>query len=112
MNFQYSILILAIILVIVGSIILSYSIKSSIKSKKWPSYISNCPDYWLDTTGDGTACKSNLVNVSTGTGCYGDQVNFSGKSLCEKYKISNECGIYWDGINYGNPKVAKDCANK
>jgi hypothetical protein len=109
MNFQFSILILAIILLIIGTIVLSYSIKSSIKSQKWPPYISNCPDYWLDTTGNGSACKSSNVNISSSGGLCKGIVDFSRFDDCQKYKISNSCGIYWDGINYGNNKLSKIC---
>lgn len=109
MNFQNSILILAILLLIVGTITLSYSIKSSIKSQKWPPYVSNCPDYWLDPTGDGTQCTSSTVNISSGALCSG-RVNFNQYNSCQKYSISNQCGIYWDGINYGNNALSKQCA--
>ena len=104
MNFQFSILIFAIVLVIVGTLVLRYSVKSSIESQKWPPYIANCPDYWIDTTGDGSACKSSTMNVSPAVGCFGI-VNFNQFSTCEKYNHSNQCGIYWDGINYGNTSL-------
>lgn len=109
MNFQYSILILAIILLIVGTIILSYSVKASVKSQKWPPYVSNCPDYWLDTDGHGSACKSSIMNQSPGALCSG-VVNFSKYNDCQKYNISNQCSIYWDGINYGNNNMSKQCS--
>lgn len=109
MNFQYSILILAIILLIVGYIILSYSIKASIKAQKWPPYISKCPDYWIDTNGNGSACKSSNVNSSSGQLCSGI-VDFSKYTDCQKYNISNACGIYWDGLNYGNTTLSKQCS--
>ena len=109
MNFQNSILILAIILLIIGTIVLSYSIKSSIKLKKWPPYISNCPDYWQDKNGDGSYCIGSDVNTSTGALCNGT-VNFSAYNNCQKYNISNACGIYWDGINYGNNSLVKECS--
>jgi hypothetical protein len=109
MIFQNSILILAVVLLIIGSIVLAYAIKSSIKSQKWPPYVSNCPDYWLDTTGNGSACKSSGVNMSPGALCSGT-VNFSKYDPCQKYNISNTCGIYWDGVNYGNEALSKQCA--
>jgi hypothetical protein len=109
MNFQNSILILSIVLLIVGTIVLSYSIKSSIKSQQWPPYIANCPDYWVDTTGDGTSCSGGTANVNLGlTGCHG-VVNFDRMNVCDKMKVSNKCGIYWDGITYGNNQVVSKC---
>jgi hypothetical protein len=110
MNFQFSILIFAIVLVLVGTLVLRYSVKSSIVSQKWPPYIANCPDYWIDTTGDGSACKSSAMNVSPEVGCFG-VVNFNEMNTCQKFKRSNDCKIYWDGINYGNTSnTAKMCS--
>jgi hypothetical protein len=104
MNFQFSILIFAISLVIVGTLILRYSVKASIQSQKWPPFIANCPDYWIDTTGDGSACTGSNMNVSPAVGCFGT-VNFNTMNTCQKYNHSNTCGIYWDGINYGNTSL-------
>ena len=105
MNFQNSILILAIVLLLIGTFVLSYSIKSSIKSKQWPPYIANCPDYWRENANQ--SCTSLGSNISSGTGCSGT-VDFSKMPLCDKYKAANACGIYWDGITYGsNPLVSK-----
>lgn len=109
MNFQYSLLIFAIVLVILGSLILKYSVSSSVRGEKWPPYVANCPDYWTDTTGDGKACKSSTINIGFGQSCNGI-VNFSSMDNCQKYNTSNQCGIYWDGINYGNPYMAKTCS--
>lgn len=111
MNFQFSILIFAIVLVIVGTIVLKYSVKSSVRSQKWPPYVANCPDYWLDTKGDGTACQSDGMNDHPKmTGCTGTVDFTKYKTLCDKYNVSNTCGIYWDGINYGNNSLSKQCS--
>lgn len=109
MNFQYSLLIFAIVLVILGTILLKYSVKASIRGEKWPPHVANCPDYWIDTNGDGKACTSSDVNVGFGSSCHGI-VNFSAMDNCTKYNTSNQCGIYWDGINYGNAYMSKTCS--
>lgn len=112
MNFQTSILILAIVLLLVGSIVLSYSIRASVKSQKWPPNISNCPDYWVDELGDGTTCTSTGTNVNENlTNCSGT-VDFSVLSLCDKKKSANTCGIYWDGITYGHNPLISKCDKK
>lgn len=69
----------------------------------------NCPDYWIDSTGDGSMCISTGPNI-TDT-CKGT-MDFSGKQPCDKLKKSLSCpSIIWDGITYGNnPKVSiKNC---
>ena len=109
MNFQTSILILAGVLLLVGAIIIGYAIRNTIRSKTWPTYIANCPDYWTDQAGDGSQCVSHDANAGTGALCSGT-VNFSQYASCDKYNISNTCGIYWDGINYGNQTLQKQCA--
>jgi hypothetical protein len=108
MNFQTSILILSIVLLLVGSIVLSYSIKSSVKSKKWPTNISNCPDYWIDEDGDGIKCRSNGVNANSNLVNCNGIVDFSG-SLCDKKNKAIKCKINWDGITYGNNSLNSIC---
>jgi len=54
MNFQRIILIVALFFLVILTFFLFYSIRSSLKSKKYFTNISNCPDYWIDKDGNGT----------------------------------------------------------
>ena len=106
MNFQQIILSISGIFLIIFILVAIYSIAYA-KNNSGPTYVSNCPDYWDDTTYDGSACVSiNGYNKGTATTCSGD---FSG-SLCEKYSKVLQCpGVMWDGITYGNSQNIKNC---
>jgi hypothetical protein len=61
--------------------------------------ISNCPDYWIDSLGNGKQCISTGSNITST--CVG-KMDFSGNS-CNKLKKILPCtGMIWDGITYGN----------
>lgn len=108
MTFQRWILVIFIIGLLISAIIFSYSIRSTIKKKKWPPVIANCPDYWIDQTGDGSKCVSVSFNESNGSSCSGT-VDFSNMNLCQKYKQMQKCKtIIWEGVTHSNPD-AKQC---
>ena len=92
--------VISIILIIV---FLSYS-KSEID---WPPIVSDCPDFWLDTSGNNTCV--NVHSLGTGLTPTGDSKffsqDFSSMDDCSKYNWSNEHNIWWDGINYGYGKT-------
>jgi hypothetical protein len=105
MNFQKTVLAVSGIILIIFTIVSIYSISSS-KKNNVTTYVANCPDYWEDTTNDGSACLNTGYNNSTVSGC---SSNFSG-SLCEKYNKVLQCpGVVWDGITYGNSQNIKNC---
>jgi hypothetical protein len=110
MNFQRIILIIALIVLVLMTVILFYSVGATLKKKSYITNQSNCPDYWIDSEGNGTACLGSLYNVSPGELCYGN-VNFSKMTNCEKYNTMQNCKLNWNGINYGNPELEKNCQN-
>ena len=105
MNFQKTVLVVSGIIIIIFTIASIYSVSNSKKTNKI-TYVANCPDYWEDTTGDGSACVNMGYNNSTVNTCSG---NFSG-SICQKYNKVLLCpGVVWDGITYGNSQNIKNC---
>ena len=103
-NFQKSVLIFATVLLVISLLIVLYIL---IKNKysaanQWPPLVSNCPDYWVDSTGNG----SNCVN-SKGLGTCKNPMDFTkapyiGKTgSCNKYQWATKCGVTWDGITSG-----------
>ena len=108
MNFQRLILIIAGILLVISTGVLVYTISKTKTSEIWPSYIANCPDYWEDTTRDGTKCLGTKYNTSSGSNCSG-LVDFSG-SVCQKYSAMLSCkDVVWDGITYANQSTTNNC---
>jgi len=110
-SFQKIILVCAIVILIISLIFISFALISHQKNEPWPPVIGDCPDYWVDTSGNGARCV-NVKNLGTCSPGNGQQYltmdfttsAFSGsKANCAKYKWANSCGVSWDGINYGVP---------
>jgi Plasmodium falciparum domain of unknown function (CPW_WPC) len=108
MNFQRIILIIALIFLVIITVILFYSVGATLKKKSYITNESNCPDYWIDSAGNGTACVGALYNISPGEECYG-VIDFSKMSNCDKYNRMNKCKLNWNGINYGNAELKQTC---
>jgi hypothetical protein len=115
MNFQSTVLLIAVLLLIVCLILIGIALAKSNNIQQWPPLIGNCPDYWVDMSKNGAQCV-NIKNLGTcnsgvSTGQH-LQMDFTvapyvGKnSACSKYKWANGCGITWDGITSG---VANPC---
>ena len=110
MNFQKTILTTAIVVLIILLIFIGISMRNSDASSVWPPIIGDCPDYWVDLSGNGEACfnshslgKCNLP----GKGAEKNTKNFnvdpfnSSNGLCAKYKWAKTCDVTWDGITSG-----------
>ena len=108
--FQKAVLIAAIIILIIVLTLIGFALNQG-KKGRWPPLIGDCPDYWVDLSGNGQKCV-NKMNLGNGT-CRParsdkfltmdfTQPAFSGgNGLCAKYKWANNCGVSWDGITYG-----------
>lgn len=100
MLFQINVLIVVVIFALLLVYIMHSTIVSRKLNKTWPSYVSNCPDYWTDSNGTGGACVSGEYNI-TNT-CRGTK-NFKG-TYCQKISKLDEYGcknVIWDGVTYG-----------
>ena len=106
-SFQKYVLIIALVILIVTLLFIGISIKTA-KKEQWPPLIGDCPDYWIDLSGNGAEC----VNVkdlgtckNTSHGHYTMDFTtpeYSGSNgLCAKYTWANKCGLSWDGLTYG-----------
>jgi hypothetical protein len=81
----------------------------------WPPMVANCPDYFVDTNGDGSKCDNPLelkgnstCLIGTGKNLSLTAPNFTLDSTCEKYNWATQCGVTWDGLTYG---VSNPCTN-
>lgn len=109
-TFQKVVLFLAIIILILVLIFIGFSLHKA-RSAEWPPIIGDCPDYWVDMSGNGSHCV-NVKDLGNGK-CKpsGSQkhltMDFSsaafkgGNGLCAKYTWAQNCGVTWDGITYG-----------
>lgn len=101
MSFYKIVLIIAIILLIALLIFIGVALKTQ-ATQTWPPVIGECPDYWVDTSGNGGNCV-NVKNLGT---CPKDMnfttPIFSGTNgNCSRYQWATNCGVTWDGITYG-----------
>jgi len=102
-NFQRVVIIIAIVLLIVIFVFTLIILSRSKSSQSWPPVIGDCPDYWIDLSGNGAMC----VNPKKLGTCNNESMNFSvspwvgSNGLCAKYNWANACGLTWDGITYG-----------
>lgn len=109
-TFQKVVLFAAIIILILVLVFIGYALHKA-RASVWPPLIGDCPDYWVDMSGNGAMC-TNVKNLGNGT-CKPSgsdtflkmdftQPAFSGgNGLCAKYTWANNCGVSWDGITYG-----------
>jgi hypothetical protein len=108
-SFQGIVIILAIILLIIILILIGLLMAKSKNTEQWPPLIGACPDYWVDTSGNGANC----VNVKNLGKCIiandPETMDFStseytgDQGLCNKYTWATGCDVSWDGITYGVP---------
>ena len=101
-NFQMIVIYLGITLLLIALILIGYTFYTNKVTEQWPPIIGDCPDYWVDTSGNGGNCV-NTHNLGNGT-CSAKTMNFSvapyigSTGLCAEYKWATACGITWDGI--------------
>ena len=106
-NFQRTIIYIGIILLIIIIIIVGYTLATKKTPVQWPPLVGDCPDYWVDTSGNGGNCV-NTKGLGTCTAS-GSSMNFSiapytgSNGICNKYKWASKCDITWDGITSGVP---------
>ena len=116
MNFQKITIIVAVLLLVIILIFIGINISRANSNVQWPPLVADCPDYWVDTSGNGQSCINKLslgtCNLPDASGNFPPN-DFTispyvgSQGTCSKYKWANKCGVTWDGITSGisNPCV-------
>jgi hypothetical protein len=110
MFFQKTILIIATIILIVMLTFIGISLSKSKYAVSWPPIVGDCPDYWVDLSGNGEHCFNSkslgICNIPTLEDK--NTMNFNiapynsyDNGLCAKYKWATDCKVTWDGITTG-----------
>ncbi len=118
-NFQKMTLIVAGILLLICIVVIVLIFLFPNTKQVWPPMVANCPDYFVDTNGDGSQCDNTLKLIgnrscmtSGSSGVFApnftDPPYIGDNSTCQKYNWATNCGITWDGITYG---VKNPCTN-
>jgi hypothetical protein len=114
MEFQKTIIVIAVIILIICLIYFWFNISKS-SSKTWPPIVGDCPDYWIDLGGNGSKCVNvhNLGTCNNPGKLYKTFVNTSspGNDLTTYLNVSNNdckaaCMVNssCNGFVYSNPK--------
>ena len=56
MSFQKSVLMIAVVFLIVFLVLIGVALNNSSSDSEWPPIIGNCPDFWVDLSGNGEEC--------------------------------------------------------
>ena len=112
MNFQKIVLTIATVLLIIILVVIGVSLSKASVEENWPPIVGECPDYWVDMSGNGEACfnshslgKCNLPSDNNDQGK--NTMNFNQSPFtddngnCAKYRWATACGLTWDGITSG-----------
>ena len=106
MNFQKIVLIMAIVLLIIILVAIGVTLSKSRREDNWPPIVGDCPDFWVDMSGNGEACLNtqglgtcNLPSSTSQNTKNFNEAPFNGEdSKCRKYTWAKTCQITWDGI--------------
>jgi hypothetical protein len=109
MIFQKTILSIAIIILIIVLVVIGIALSKSSTEMQWPPIVGECPDYWVDLSGNGEQCfnvhslgRCNIPSKDNKNTMNFNQSPFTGNDgTCAKYNWANSCKITWDGITSG-----------
>jgi hypothetical protein len=109
MKFQKIVLTIAIIVLIIMLVIIGISLSKSSSTETWPPVVGECPDYWVDLSGNGEACYNshslgvcNIPSEGENATMNFNQGPFNSENgNCSKYKWATGCKVTWDGITSG-----------
>jgi hypothetical protein len=109
MNFQKIVITVAIIILIIILVFIGMALSKTRYGETWPPIVGDCPDYWVDMSGNGEACfnsqtlgRCNIPTEDNENTMNFNQSPFTGNDgTCSKYKWAKSCKVTWDGITSG-----------
>jgi len=108
-SFQKIVFFIAIILLIIALISIAISLQNSKSNAEWPPLVGDCPDYWVDISGNGAMCINShslgTCNLPTTENKnpkdFTENLFMGSNGTCAKYLWAKNCGVTWDGITSG-----------
>lgn len=109
MNFQKIVLTIAIIILLIILIVIGITLSKANGEEEWPPIVGDCPDYWVDMSGNGEACFNSHSLGRCNIPSKGEKgtMNFNQSPFtdengdCAKYTWATKCRVTWDGITSG-----------
>ena len=104
MNFQKSVMMVAIVLLVICLIMIGMAMYNNKYDSDFPPIIADCPDYWIERPSDihdQNVCY-NVKNLGRSE-CEKPK-DFSGslwtgsQGTCNKYRWAKSCDLTWDGV--------------
>lgn len=102
MTFQITVMKTAIIILIITLCFIGLALYKQKYSADYPPVFPNCPDYWMDSSGNGANCTNpkNLGNANCAGPMDFTLPQWAGQNgKCSKYKWAKQCNLSWDGIS-------------
>ena len=104
--FQRNVVIIAIVVLIIALAWIGYQLLSEAgESRRWPPIVLNCPDYWMDKSGDGSVCTNphklgTMTNKCAGPRNFKGMTSYAnnGAKICALKTEMNACNLTWDGV--------------
>jgi hypothetical protein len=108
MSFQKTVITVAIVILIILLILIGMMLTKA-RNEIWPPLVGDCPDYWVDLSGNGEMCynvhslgKCNIPSENDKATMNFNQDPFTGDDgTCSKYNWANKCKVTWDGVTSG-----------
>jgi hypothetical protein len=109
MSFQKVVLTVATVALIIILVVIGVALSKASYEESWPPVVGDCPDYWVDMSGNGEACfnshslgRCNIPEKGKDNTMNFNQSPFTDSNgTCSKYKWANSCNVTWDGITSG-----------
>ena len=109
MRFQKIILSIASVFLLLILVFIGIALTKSRYDSVWPPVVGDCPDFWVDMSGNGEACynSKSLGKCNIPSDADKNVMNFnqppfnSNDGVCSKYNWAKGCDITWDGITSG-----------
>ena len=103
-TFQKIVMIAASVILIIALSFIGLALYRQKYKSDFPPIIANCPDYWIDVSGNGKECKpdtnpnNQVGNCTSPMDFTTPQWNGVGTGNCSKSKWAKSCNLSWDGI--------------
>ena len=100
--FRTVVLITATVILLLSLCLIGLALHHQKYNSNYPPIIANCPDYWVDASGNNGSGCTNVQNI--GNPVCARNMDFSApvfagqNGSCAKYKWAQQCNLSWDGI--------------
>jgi len=103
-DFYTIVTICAILLLIISLVTIGVIITQSSSTASFPSFQTNCPDYWTSSI-DGKTCTAPSSGINIGSPTVGP--TYKPTDLCTSFNWAHKNNIIWDSVsNTNNCKIS------